>query len=248
MWADCLLVSAHTWTRKPRQYTNWQTYRGWKYHTCLTRNILLQNQVLAFCISEGADICQPISSHWSHHQQWRYEKSSLSLCSSAVLSHTHLWSFIAFLSLFLSLSLSLSLPVAGSNKGLTGRAWRSWLLDGKGESHSWAGQASSLAKVMSCVHWDRGGGSYLRQMFFSFLTATWFGEGKAPGSFDKVQGVSEKKGWWLWASQQVEILSKWCVFVYVSSSDSPRGVHTCCFFSYIWASVAKVARAKLWNM
>lgn len=74
------------------------------------------------------------------------------------------------------------LSLAGTNKGLTGRAWRSWLLDGKGESHSWAGQASSLAKVMSCVHWDSGWGegSYLTQMFFSFLMATWFGEEKSP--------------------------------------------------------------------
>lgn len=171
---------------------------------------------------------------------------------------THPWSFIAFISLshppFPSLScslcLSLSLRVAGNNKGLTGRAWRSWLLDGKGESHSWVGQASSLAKVMSCVHWEGVvvGCSYLTQMFFSFLTATWFGEGKAPGPFDEVQGVSKTEGWWLWASQEVEILSKRCVFVYVSSSNTPGGVHTCCFFSSIWASVTKVAGAKLWNM
>lgn len=147
----------------------------------------------------------------------------------------------------LSLCLSLSLHVAGNNKGLTGRAWRSWLLDGKGESHSWVGQASSLAKVMSCVHGGGGVGvcSYLTQMFFSFLTATWFGEGKAPGPFDEVQGVSKTEGWWLWASQEVEILSKHCVFVYMSSSNTAGGVHTCCFFSSIWASVTKVARAKL---
>lgn len=157
-----------------------------------------ENQVLAFCISEGADICQPISSHWSHHQQWRYEKSSLSLCSSAVLSHTHLWSFIAFLSLFLSLSLSLSLPVAGSNKGLTGRAWRSWLLDGKGESHSWAGQASSLAKVMSCVHWDRGGGVggvlIWDKCFFLSLRPPGLVREKPPGLLIKCRVWARRRG------------------------------------------------------
>lgn len=73
--------------------------------------------------------------------------------SSAVLPLTHLWSFIAFslfpsflLSFLLYASLSPTpLSVAGSNKGLTGRAWRLWLLDGKGESHSWAGEQASFS-------------------------------------------------------------------------------------------------------
>lgn len=180
-----------------------------------------------------------------------WEKLSVSLFISCDVPHPSMV-FYCFSLLSFFLQLCLSLPVAGSNKGLTGRAWRSWLLDGKGESHSWAGQASSLWQKwwVVCVENGGVGGSvpYLTQMFFSFLMATWFGEEKAPGSLDKVQGVSEKKGWWLWASQQVEILSKGCVFAYVSSSDSPRGVHTCCFFSSVWASVAKVAGAKLWNM
>lgn len=94
-------------------------------------------------------------------------------CSSCVQTQTHPCSFIAFIALSLSLSVYFipSLPVASSNKGLTGRAWRSWLLGGKGESHSWVGQASTPAKVMSCVHWEGGiggMGSYLTQMFFFF--------------------------------------------------------------------------------
>lgn len=208
-------------------------------------------------IFERADICHLISCLWRHQWQSWYEKTSVHhVCKlEPIPALLLLLSLSLFLSVSLSLSLSVyftpSLPVASSNKGLTGRAWRSWLLDGKGESHSWVGQASTLAKVMSCVHWEGGVGgvgSYLTQMFFSFLMATWFGEGKAPGPFDEVQGVSKTEGWWLWASQEVEILSKRGVFVYVSSSNIPRGVHTCCFFSSIWASVTKVARPKLWNM
>lgn len=109
------------------------------------------------------------------------------------------------------------LSLAGTNKGLTGRAWRSWLLDGKGESHSWAGQASSLAKVMSCVHWDSGWGRALiwHKCFFLSLWPPGLVRRKAPGAVDKVQGVSETKGWWLRARQEVEILSKWCVCIYV---------------------------------
>lgn len=121
----------------------------------------------------------------------------------------------------------------------------------KGESHSWVGQASTLAKVMSCVHWEGGVGEWVliwHKCFFLSLWPPGLVRGKAPGPFDVVQGVSKTEGWWLWASQEVEILSKRCVFVYVSSSNIPRGVHTCCFFSSIWASVTKVARAKLWYM
>lgn len=200
-------------------------------------------------IFERADICHLISCPWRHQWQRWYEKTSV--------PHVCKLKRIPALLLLLSRSLSLSvyfipsLPVASSNKGLTGRAWRSWLLGGKGESHSWVGQASTPAKVMSCVHWEGGiggMGSYLTQMFFFFFMATWFGEGKAPGPFDEVQGVSKTEGWWLWASQEVEILSKRCVFVYASSSNIPGGVHTCCFFSSIWASVSKVAKSKLWNM
>lgn len=77
------------------------------------------------------------------------EKLSVSLFVSCVVPHPSV-AFYCF-SLWLSFFLSPSFPVAASNKGLTGRAWRSWLLDGKGESHSWAGQASSLAKVMNSV-------------------------------------------------------------------------------------------------
>ena len=77
------------------------------------------------------------------------EKLSVSLFVSCVVPHPSV-AFYCF-SPCRFLSLSRSFLVAGSNKGLTRRAWRSWLLDGKGESHSWAGQASFLAKVMSCV-------------------------------------------------------------------------------------------------
>lgn len=181
------------------------------------------------------------------------------LCSSCVQTQTRPCSFIAFITLFFFLSLTLSvcfspsLPVASGNKGLTGRAWRSWSLDSEGESHSWVGQASTSAKVMSCVHW---GGGVLEEWvliwhcFFFFLSLWPPGlvREKPPGPFDEVQGVSKTEGWWLWASQEVEILSKHCVFVYVSSSNIPRGVHTCCFFSSVWASVTKVAKDKLFNM
>lgn len=90
----------------------------------------------------------------------------------------------------------LSLPVAGSNKGLTGRAWRSWLLDGKGESHSWAGQASSLAKVMSCVHWDSGGGGVLiwDKCFFLSLRPPGLVREKPPGLLIKCRVWARRRG------------------------------------------------------
>lgn len=194
-----LSACAHTHTHTIHWEHKFTDIQGKTISDILTlQYIQLQNYLLTFLHRWRRRHLSANLGSLSHQQQWRYVKSSLFLCSSAVLSHTHLWPFIAFLSL-LSFFPSLSLPVAGSNKGLTGRAWRSWLLDGKGESHSWAGQASSLAKVMSCVFGGRrgaggGGSSYLTQSFFSFLTATWFGEGTASGSFDKVWGAIEKKG------------------------------------------------------
>lgn len=164
--ACCVFMCAHARTllstqiHRPAELDNIRHFQFW--------NLLLQNNLLTFCSSEGADICRPILGHWSHHQQWRYVKSSLFLCLSAVLSHTHLWPFIAFPSLFLSVTLLLS--VASGNKALTGRAWRSWLLDGKGKSHSWAGQACSLAKVVSCVPWGRG------VFFFPYGHLVWWGK------------------------------------------------------------------------
>lgn len=145
MWADCSLVSAHTWVHiSPGKCADlWSQ----KISTNLTCNICR--------ILEGAGICHLILGPWRHHWQCWYEKTSV--IHVADLSASLVFYYF-YLSLSLSLCLSLSLRVAGNNKGLTGRAWRSWLLDGKGESHSWVGQASSLAKVMSCVHWGDGVG------------------------------------------------------------------------------------------
>lgn len=170
------------------------------------------------------------------------------LCASPhqLCCHTPIYGLLLLFSLFLSLILSLAPSLPGSNKGLTVRAWRSWLLDGKGERHSWAGQASSLAKWWVVCSETRVGGVLLfNTVFFLSLQATWFGEEKPQGLLIKCRVWVRRRGV---DNELVEILSKWCVFVYMSSSDSPRGVHTCCVFSSIWASVAKVARAKQWNM
>ena len=119
-------------------------------------------------------------------------RKALCFSASQLCCPTPICGLLLLFSLSFFLWVCLSLPVAGSNKGLTGRAWRSWLLDGKGESHSWAGQASSLAKVMSCVRWDEGwgGGSYLTQSFFLSL---W-----PPGSMrEKLQGLLIKCRVWV---------------------------------------------------
>lgn len=169
MWSACSSVSVHTWVQISS--VNAPTFCSQKISTNLSCNICR--------IFERADICHLISCPWRHQWQRWYEKTSV--------HHVCKLKRIPALLLLLSLSLSLSvyfipsLPVASSNKGLTGRAWRSWLLGGKGESHSWVGQASTPAKVMSCVHWEGGiggMGSYLTQMFFFFLYGhlVWWGK------------------------------------------------------------------------
>lgn len=175
----CELTASHnplsTQIHRAWQYqtfSNFARYRCKIVHWYFAQTSVSQSQVIEVIISSDG--------------MWKALCSSVRqlCCPTPICGLLLLFS----LSLFLSLSPSLSLPVAGSNKGLTGRAWRSWLLDGKGESHSWAGQASSLAKVMSCVRWDRRGGGRAfiwHTVYFFFLFPyghlVWWG--KSPGVF-----------------------------------------------------------------
>ena len=121
-------------------------------------------------------------------------RKALCFSASQLCCPTPICGLLLLFSLSFFLWVCLSLPVAGSNKGLTGRAWRSWLLDGKGESHSWAGQAFSLAKVMSCVCWDEGGGGGWSLIWHKvFFLSLW-----PPGSMrEKPQGLLIKCRVWV---------------------------------------------------